>query len=150
MGRWELETKDSKGDEGYARKETGWPTNSAILADVLRGYCECVSESGIEPSRHIPLLDGRARQAQVYPVKLVDAVLSDLRLELRARGELSVLDMQVAGPSPYEPEEDIFYLDDVRGDFLDPSLVREARKEEIDWCRKRKVWEKHLRRVKQE
>ncbi|CAK0852608.1 unnamed protein product [Prorocentrum cordatum] len=32
---------DSNGKLGFVRKETGWLTNSELLAEILKGYCRC-------------------------------------------------------------------------------------------------------------
>ena len=46
------------------------------------------------------LVNGRAKHAQVYPPKLVAAILKGTRKELRKLGDLSPLDEAVAGPCP--------------------------------------------------
>ncbi|CAK0819708.1 unnamed protein product [Prorocentrum cordatum] len=149
MCRWGLHARGPDGREAFVRKETGWLTNSQVLADILAGECRCQSIGG-EPYRHVHLLgDRRARKAQVYPPRLVRAILRGLREELRARESLSDLAGFTAGPSPHAEDMDQeaeAFVDDVRGGFLDPLKVKEARAEELEWCRSRGVWKKVPRR----
>lgn len=65
-----------------------------------------------------------------------------IREDLRHSEELSDLAAFAAGPSPHETflEEGV-YIDDVRGSILDPERVKQARREEIDWCCGMGVWE---------
>ena len=61
-------------------------------------------------------------------------------------GDSLMLTVQVtaysAGPSPHEaePEPESVYVDDVRGGVLDPGRLEQARRDEVDWCRKIGVW----------
>ena len=63
-------------------------------------------------------------------------------------GRMSALDLCSAGASPNaklawdDPEWAESYWDDVNGGYLDTELTREARKLEIEWCRKENVWTK--------
>ena len=52
-----------------------------------------------------------------------------------------------AGPSPHEDclAEEIF-VDDVRGGVLEAERVKQARREEVQWCRGMGVWEAVLRK----
>jgi hypothetical protein len=75
MCRWGMKATDRNGRIGYVKKETGWMTNSPELADALEGYCECMSESGEVPYRHVHLVGGLAAAAATYPPKLVKAIL---------------------------------------------------------------------------
>ena len=104
--------------------------------------------------RHVQLINGRAKHAQVYPPKLVSAILRGLRQELRNAGELSALSELVAGPCPdhtsNEQTEEFFnpdnvpegeYYDSVTGIALDPEKVRAARTDEMKWVEKQQLWE---------
>ena len=86
------------------KKETQWVTNSEEVAKIIEGRCNGTH-------RHVHLINGRARHAQVYPPKLVSAILKGIRNELRKRGELNQLKENTAGPSPdganNEPTEDL-------------------------------------------
>eukprot|EP00438_Fugacium_kawagutii_P000480 Skav216940 [mRNA] locus=scaffold3396:50058:57739:+ [translate_table: standard] len=98
--------------------------------------------------------DAEARYAQVYPPKLVSAILRGIRQELRNRGELSSLSEKVAGPCPDEPggsnepteefvehiESEQLIYDSVTGAVLDPVKVKEARAEEMAWVEKQELW----------
>ena len=136
MCHWGMTSEDGIGT-GLVKKETGWLTNSQILAQTLQQ--ECSNRTGKSPwHRHVHLINGRAKRAQVYPIALVRAVLKGLRKELRTRGEIGNLEY---GPSPHEPlvtvndeataEEVGAYWDDVRGGWLDNELVKKARAEEV-------------------
>ena len=78
MCRWGMTVHNQHGEKGFARKETKWLTNSLVLAEILSGVCP--NQDTNNPSedwhRHIRLISGTLRrQAQVYPVRLVKAVL---------------------------------------------------------------------------
>ncbi len=147
MCKWHMVAEDGEG-VGYVRKETLWMTNSKILAEALGG--QCAGEH-----RHVHLINGRARQAQVYPPRLVKAILAGVKKELKERGEVCELSELVgAGPSPddigneqegelYDPDqvpEGEFY-DAITGTPLDPKKVLKAREEEMEWVEKQDLWE---------
>ena len=80
------------------------------------------------------------------PVELVESFLKVVRQDLRASEELSNVTAFVAGPSPHEDclAEEVF-IDDVRGGALEAERVKQARREEVQWCRDMGVWEPVLR-----
>ena len=146
MCHWHMTSEDNEGI-GYVRKQTMWLTNSKELAKTLEKKC-----SGMH--RHVQLINGRAKHAQVYPPKLVSAILRGIRQELRNAGELSALSELVAGPCPddtgNEQTEEFFdpdnvpegeYYDSVTGIVLDPEKVRAARNDEMKWVEKQQLWE---------
>ena len=149
MCKWHMMSEDGQG-VGFVKKETQWVTNSEEVAKIIEGRCNGTH-------RHVHLINGRARHAQVYPPKLVSAILKGIRNELRKRGELNQLKESTAGPSPdgtnNEPTEDlqpIFeevnghggpYYDSVTGIALDPVSVQAARKEEMKWVLKQDLYE---------
>ena len=94
MCRWGMVAEDNQG-KGFVRKETVFLTNSPELAKVLTGKC-------VGHHRHVHLMNGRARKAQVYPPRMVTAILRAVREELRLRGEFNELTSEVfgVGPSP--------------------------------------------------
>ena len=155
MCRWGMVASDGLG-KGYVRKETGWLTNSPELAATLGGHCSNFNNnSGArrEWHRHVHLINGRARQAQVYPPRLVRGVLAGIRKQMREDGELNDLNAMTAGPVP---EQDLFndsgdvtmeYIDDVNGGTLDPRLVKVARSLEMDWVRSQGIYTKTPRSV---
>ena len=92
---------------------------------------------------------------QVFPPKLVSTILRALKRQLRMDGVLSALEVSTTGPVPEEPLFEEFeggpdpmefelegeFWDDVNGGWLDPTLVRAARDEEVQWMETRKVFE---------
>ncbi len=153
MCRWEMQATDRRGLQGtgYVKKMTRWVTNCWALAQLLEGVCE--AESGGVWHRHIHLIGGIAKQAQVYPPKLVKAVLKGLRDQLRADGEISAFEEYAAGPTPEHPwfeglEEDWqTFVDDSAGTPLRTDLVMAARQEELEWIRSEGIYRKVPLRV---
>ena len=97
--------------------------------------------------RHVHLVSPRASKARVYPPKLVAGILRGARAQLQATGEMMNFDYPVPEDPviPREPEildELESYWDDANGGYLDPKLVRLARKEEIAEIHNYKVYEK--------
>ena len=146
MCKWELTAEDGQGI-GYVRKETQWVTDSREVAEAIAGKCD-------GRHRHVQLINGRARQAQIYPPKLVSAILKGIKKELHNIGELDMLSELVAGPCPddtsNEQTEEFFdpdqmasgeYYDAITGIKLDPVQVLKAREEEMQWVRKQELWD---------
>lgn len=146
MCYWHMLAEDMQG-VGHVRKETQYLTNSRELAKRLNKVCE-------GNHRHVHLINGRARQAQVYPPKLVKAILKGIKAELQNMGELSELSAMSSGPSPddtsndatepfFNPEDvkDDEIWDSVTGTLLDPIKVWEAREEEMKWVKKQELWD---------
>ena len=126
---------------GYVRKGTGWMTNRPELAAILKG--ECSNYKRKEQHRHTHLVGGIARQAAVYPPKLVRAVLKVLRDELADRGQLNSHEAACSGPVPEEPsilEDDYWFVDDVNGGILPTEEVKKARSLEMDYLYKQGVY----------
>ena len=147
MCRWEMSATDKRGLQGtgFVKKETGWLTNCKPLAEPLEG--ECTNTTGKAPwHRHIHLIGGLARQAAIYPPKLVKAVLQCLKKELERTGELNAVEMRSSGPVPEEPWVDLqwieAYWDDVNGGWLSPEEVKKARQLEMDYLHKQGVYSK--------
>ena len=78
MCRFNMKSVDEQG-EGLTKKPTGFLTNSDHLRQVLEKQC-------MGGHRHVQLMSGRAKACQVYPDKLVHAILSGIRLELAHNG----------------------------------------------------------------
>ena len=87
MCRWGMTSTDVQG-KGFVRKETMYLTNSPELARVLSGECN-------GKHRHVHLVNGRARQAQVYPPRMVTAILRAVRKELEFHEEFNELTSNV-------------------------------------------------------
>ncbi|CAJ1387436.1 unnamed protein product, partial [Effrenium voratum] len=148
MCKWHMKAEDGQG-VGFVRKETCYVTNSAEMANykALEGRCE-------GSHRHVHLINGRAREAQVYPPKLVNAILRGIKKELMNAGEISELSSITAGPSPdetsSEPTESFFdpdvqtegvFFESVTGTPLKTEKVWEARREEMTWVKKQDLYE---------
>ena len=141
MCKWGMTSEDGEG-LGYVRKETQWVTNSPELAKTIEGKCD-------GSHRHVHLINGRARYAQVYPPKLVSAILRGIKRELRNLGELSMVAEMTGGPAPdgesNEQKGEYFdgkYFDTTTGAPLRTEAVLEARKEELRWIHKQRIYEK--------
>ena len=146
MCRWEMVSEEAQGF-GYVKKETQFLTNSKELADTLQGVCP-------GGHRHVQLINGRAKFAQVYPPKTVEAVLRAIRKELQEIGELSKGEAFGTGPVPDEKsneleggilppdssEENEIYFDAVTGVALRGAAVLEAREEELRWVEKQNLY----------
>ena len=82
-----------------------------------------------------------------YPVELVESFRKVVREDLRDNEELSDVVAFSAGPSPHEDflTKDAF-VHDVRGGLLEIERVKQARREEVQWCRGMGVWAPVLRK----
>ncbi|CAK0882435.1 unnamed protein product [Prorocentrum cordatum] len=145
MCRWGMKlTNPRNGQEEFVRKETGWVTNHPGLARRLQGTCSNV-DGRAEWHRHITLVGGIARFAKVYPPKLVEAVLEELKDTLNDVGELSTAQVQQSGPVPVDaavpPGDWTSYWDDVNGGYLEAGLVAQARAVEREWVKKQELIE---------
>ncbi|CAK0809617.1 unnamed protein product, partial [Prorocentrum cordatum] len=143
--RWGMKlTNPRNGQEEFVRKETGWVTNHPGLARRLQGTCSNV-DGRAEWHRHITLVGGIARFAKVYPPKLVEAVLEELKDTLNDVGELSTAQVQQSGPVPVDaavpPGDWTSYWDDVNGGYLEAGLVAQARTVEREWVKKQELIE---------
>ena len=101
--------------------------------------------------RHIELINGRAKLAQVYPPKLVQAILWTIRNKILETSAVSAVELDAGGPTAEQPElwQEVdyeTYWDDVNGGFLDTKMTRDARKLELDWIMKEKVYSYRLRK----
>ena len=147
MCRWDMWATDKRGlqGSGFVRKETGWLTNSPILARILEGRCSNVTGER-EWHRHVHLIGGLAKAARIYPPKLVAAVLNGLREQMKADGDISALEAFTSGPVPEIPivQEGVWteYWDDVNGTWLRSDLVAAARELELAWVKKQGVYTK--------
>ena len=150
MCRWEMRLPDHLHDESdgireYVRKETGFITNSPHIAQTLSGRCS--NFTGGAWHRHRHLVGGVAQYASRHPPKLVAAVLRALRMQLREDGAIGSVE-EVAGPVPDIPidyeailREGGGFWDDFNGGWLPTYQVLAARREDIEWVRKEKVYE---------
>ena len=134
------------GKSGFVREPTSWWTNFPDLAEALEKWRESVS--GVELDRHAQVKNGSASAR--YLVELVESFLKIIREDLRGNRELSDAAAFSAGPSPVEDclAEDTF-VDDARGRVLETERVKQARREELQWCRGMGVGEPILRKNKE-
>ena len=131
-----------KDDDGWAliKKPTGYMCNSLYIRSELERKCE-------GGHRHIPLMSGRAKAAQVYPDELCHAILRGLRKQLTMDGVLkSTTDLTILMMEGDQEEKDWYsdsiYFDDVSGKWLDNDLVAAARKEEMEVFKQHNVYTK--------
>ena len=142
--------------EGYARKRTRFLTNSYWIAQELNRRCE-------GNHAHVPLLDGKAGAAAIYPVELCRAICRGLLrekkervLQVKAIVQIDPIGKGKKLPSKedhHDGEEasreaeigakyDVEAWDDVSGVKLDAKQVMKARNEEIGWFKKKGVYQK--------
>ena len=66
--RFGLETTNAEGELGPARKRTGFVSSSWTVIEELEGTCDGRHQE------HHPLLEGRAKKAEVYPPEMCRAI----------------------------------------------------------------------------
>ena len=135
MCPFEMTAYDEEG-AGLVKKPTGWMTNSPKIAKALSR--RCTNELGTEKwHRHVLLMGGKAKACQVYPMKLVKAILKGLKAQLRAD---LLLQLNHVGTVCCEEAADQAQFDEYESDLwdevydarrkrLDPKLVHQARVE---------------------
>ena len=80
-----MTSSDDKGP-GLVKKPTGWATNSPCIAQEVSELCPNRWRGAMH--RHVHLISGRAKAAEVYPPKLCKAILKGLRTQLRYDGSM--------------------------------------------------------------
>lgn len=146
MCHWSM-TIPGREDEGYVRKPTYWLTNSEEIAKMLLLDHVCGRDSPVM-HRHVQLIGGIAKHAQVYPSRLVKAVLQGLRKQLMSDGHLSSFEATETGPSPHEElwdanqfaDEEEQFWDAAAGTLLESKLVHSARAEELSWVKSEGIY----------
>ena len=140
---------------GPARERIGFMTNSPCVVKRLNSKCPNTQEN--KPHDHVILINGRAKAPEVYPPTLRRAVCEGfmeqiemdrmgqfLLAEVNADGTIKGQDLKKEAQGIQQQyrtmeEEDQEALetawDDVSGAALDPSAVKRARAEEIDYIR---------------
>ena len=126
MCRFGMVSEDELG-VGLVKKPTGFLTNSEYVKDQLSKTCQ-------GGHRHVQLMGGRAQACQVYPEKLVRAILRGIKLEIKHSGIMSMVYQDLLTVS--SEEADVYdyeghFVDDMSGQILDTRLVIAARKEEM-------------------
>ena len=153
MCRFGLTAVDALG-EGLVKKPTSFLTNSLCIADSIG--LRCNNSWGRCLHRHVHLTDGRARNAGKYTHALCRRICEGLikQKELDSSGLMHIGDiepmtteeMKNRGWSDEGHETDVGYEeyaeDDVSGAQLDPEEVKRARKLEIEYIKKMRVYTK--------
>ena len=122
--------------QGVARikKTTGFATNAPELAKRLLRTCT-------GQHRHILLMGGRAKKAEIYPPKLCKAIIEGLVSQMQEDGKIEKgcigTIMAIDALDDYTQ-----YWDDVSGEPLDPEGVHQARKEELVHVHRHQVYKK--------
>ncbi len=135
MCAYGMKSTDEKG-EGLVKKPTGWMTNSPYIAEQVSALCSNRWKGQMH--RHVHLISGRAKAAEVYPPKLCKAILTGLRYQfiadgLMVPGEIGTVcceepiitddvKEEVRGQiqrSYYDSADGSTYYDDITGELLD-------------------------------
>ncbi|CAK0805864.1 unnamed protein product, partial [Prorocentrum cordatum] len=134
---------DAHGD-GLAKKPTGWMSNNK---EVLDEVCKrCHNDIGIgSKHQHSTFVGRNMRVAERCPVKLLRAILRGLRRHLGNKKDLALSALD-AGPNVDDEEISLKdfvgrwrdtlrteFHDDLTGPPLDPTLVKAARRLEMDF-----------------
>ena len=124
-------------------------TMEEVFADVPRGVRVLHTvfyyrHGGTPWHRHVHLMGGRAKAAQVYPQGLVDSILRGLKKQMEKSGMINALEV---GPVNEEPERDWEaeypdIYDQVSGKLLDPVMIKEARATELGYVHNYGVYKK--------
>jgi hypothetical protein len=134
-----MEQEDT-GGRALVKKPTAFMTNAPEIAARLGQRC-------VGGHRHITLVGGRAKRAEIYPDQLCREILLGLVDQMRVDGRL-LGGGCLGSVGPCDEDNSEFrenmarYWDDVSGKELDPEKVREARVEEMKEFVKHTVYEK--------
>ena len=101
---------------------TGWLTDSKEIAQRV-GVPRSNQLPGAIPHRHVQLVNGKASATEVYPQKLVLAILAGIVAQLRADGDTAedgigmISEMSVVQEADFNWEEETGWdhIDDVSG-----------------------------------
>jgi len=126
-------TQEDKDGERSIKKPTGIMTNSECIAKRMERKCQ-----GLH--RHITLVDGRAKEAEVYPKELCKEIIKGLIEQMESDKRLIRGGVGAVMPSidqDYDWEE---FWDNISGKSLNPESVRKGRAEEMEEVRKHQVY----------
>eukprot|EP00973_Karenia_brevis_P017618 2418397-Karenia_brevis.AAC.1 len=118
----------------------------------------CTNTSSSQKHRHVHLMNGRARKAQVYPPELCKAMCRGIKeqkdhdakreyligsfdVEQESHEQVKMAKMR-ADQIHEDHDEHMIAIDDVTGAKLDIKLVREAREAEMRYFKKMGVYRK--------
>ena len=96
--------------------------------------------------RHVQLIGGKAKQAEIYPDGLLQRILKGLKQQMQKKSPLSSLEFGPVNEEPYfdqtvlDEEDWTTFIDEVSGKALETGKVRAARAEEIDYATRYNVW----------
>ena len=145
-----------KQGQRHVRKATGFMSNSPCIADRLQE--KCPNRHGPVIHRHVRLEGGRPTSAQIYPEGLCRAICGGFRIQLEAvrirRFLLTTLQgnpgeareareqLQKNYKTVEENQDNEFEKawDDVIGVEFDAEMAKAARKEEVDYIRKMRLY----------
>ena len=135
--------KPSTGQWLHIRKTTGWLTNSLYSAKALACF-QCPNRQGFHVHDHLQLVDGKAKHAAAYPVRLVTALLVAIRQELQSKSLLSIGIYSVGcdGGEKLDWQQHAEYYDNITGLALPSDLVKAARMDEIKFLQSFPVYVK--------
>ena len=137
-------------------------TLSVCVADKLRKRCP--NRSGQHVHQHVVLENGRTRMAEVFPDGLCRAICKGLQeqMQMDANGQFLLMNISIAANEISQDlkrsaeklkkkyrtveEEDDEQLeiawDDVSGAEINANMVKDARREEMDYVRKMHLYDK--------
>ena len=128
-----MEGTDEMG-AGLIKKDTRFATNSLMIAERLNRIC-----TGCH--RHVNLINGRAKMAEVYPHTLCTEILRGLVDQMKWDGRMRDTGLGLVF-AVEEGEQEVMFWDSVSGQPLDFEGVLEARREELEEFRKHGVYHK--------
>lgn len=147
--------------EAPARKATGLLINSPCIAMELQRRCP--NRRGHMQHRHVILMGGRTKDAQVYPEGLCRAICQGLinQMEADKKGQFMLAKLNGTNREMKDVKEQLQQLHhrykiaeedyssaleaawgDVTGAELDPQMVKQARSEEVKCIHKMKLYKK--------
>ena len=139
MCHWRLASTGDGDEQGFVRGETRWATSSSRLATLL-------AREHAGENRRVRLIGRNETIAgAMYSPRLVNEALRALGKQLVDDGRLDSVSLHSVGPTAdfpkldtQESQEDGY---DQQGNLLDPSKVKEGKKEEIEWVLKQKLFD---------
>ena len=137
--------------QGPARKRTKLLSNSQEILKRVAVLCPNKSPNTSTHHAHVPLESGRARRCQIYPREFSRRVCEGIAAEKRLRrlGMVSIPLMALGSEEDGRKACDDLHendgtlaFDDQSNEPLMPSLVRNARLEEMRYFREMQVYDK--------
>lgn len=131
------------GKTGMVLKQTRVYTNSESIDSLLDRRCS-------KDHDHIPLIGGLAKQAAIYTKELCDAMIDGIVMEEMHANESVEMGMMaltdMCDPlEEQEIQESMWGIDDVSGEWINPNLIKGARRDEMEGFKEHKVYHHVLR-----